>query len=304
MDETDLQLIKTLLADSRTPYRELAGKLGLSVNAVHRRIQSLMEEGIVRAFTTKVSLWHVAAATVLIHGVSRGKMDEVSARLGEDEHIYWVSQGSGGLIYVGAYLRDIVELNDVVALVKRTGMVDDPTVGIMAGMSLDADPKDTALSKLDLRIIKKLENDSRKPVSDIAVELNTSAKTVRRRLDRMLDNKLIECSLEWYPDKANDIISMFHIKVDPSIDWVKFAFSLMEDHPPTGLFFMLFSNLPDTVLFCTWSSAMRDVNELRRKLEARAGVVLTVPVILYGGQIYGTWREKLVDERLDANNRA
>ncbi len=129
MDTTDLSLIKTLLVDSRTPYRELAEKLDLSVNAVHKRIQSLMETGIISKFTTKVSLPAVGATSALIYGFSRGKTDEVSARLGEDDHIYWVAQASGGMIYVGAYLRDIGELESVVSSVKLTWPYRQPYRG-------------------------------------------------------------------------------------------------------------------------------------------------------------------------------
>jgi DNA-binding Lrp family transcriptional regulator len=302
MDKTDLLLIKMLLIDSRTPYRELAEKLDLSVNAVHKRIQTLMDEGVIRTFTTKVSLPAIGAATVLIYGFSKGRMDEVSAALGEDEHIYWVSQGSGGMIYVGAYLRNIGALEGVVSLVRRMGLLDEPTVGILAGPPMVG--KDSELTKLDLRIIKKLERDSRRPVSEIAEELNTSAKTVRRRLDRMLENKLIECSLEWYPDKANDIISMFHLRLSPKVDRGQLAFSLLNKYSPAGLFFFLFSNLPDTILFCTWSSTMGGVNEQRRELDAEEGVISSIPFILYSGQVYETWRERLVDERLAPRDNA
>ncbi len=296
MDETDLLLIKTLLLDSRTPYRELAEKLDLSVNAVHKRIQLLMEEGVIHRFTTKVSLPAVGATTVIIYGFGRGKTDEVSARLGEDEHVYWVSQASGGMLYVGAHLRNIGELESVVSLVRTTGLVDDPVVGIMAGPPLTKGG--IGLSRLDLRIIRKLENDSRRPVSEIAKELNTSAKTVRRRLDRMLEDHLIECSLEWYPDKTNDIITMFHVRVHPSVDRIQFALSLLNRFSPSGLFFFLFSNLPDTVLFCAWSSTMNDMNGLRKRLDAEEETASSIPFILYNGQVYDSWRERLVADRL------
>jgi DNA-binding Lrp family transcriptional regulator len=296
MDETDLLLIKMLLADSRTPYRELADRLDLSVNAVHKRIQLLMEAGVITKFTTKISLPAVGAAVALVYGFSRGKLDEVSARLGEDEHIYWVSQASGGMLYVGAYLRHIGELEGVVTLIRTVGMIDDPIVGILAMPPVD--PKDHELSKLDLRIIQKLEDDSRRPVSEIAGELNTSAKTVRRRLDRLLDNKLIECSLEWYPDKSNDILTMHHVRIQPSVDRVHIAISLLNSYSPAGLFFFLFSNLPDTILFCTWSSTMKDLNDIRKRLDKETGVITSTPFILYSGQVYETWRERLVEERL------
>ena len=66
MDQTDLILSLLLLANSRTPYSGLAGTLGLSVNAVHKRIQSMVEDGIFRAFTAKVSLSVLGGFPVLI----------------------------------------------------------------------------------------------------------------------------------------------------------------------------------------------------------------------------------------------
>lgn len=56
MDKTDIVLSMLLLANSRISYRELAEKLDLSANAIHKRIQSLIDLGIIRRFTTKVSL--------------------------------------------------------------------------------------------------------------------------------------------------------------------------------------------------------------------------------------------------------
>jgi DNA-binding Lrp family transcriptional regulator len=59
-----------LLANSRTSYRDLAERLGLSVNAVHKLIQAMVEEGIIRAFTARISLSALNALTVIIYGRS------------------------------------------------------------------------------------------------------------------------------------------------------------------------------------------------------------------------------------------
>ena len=51
-----MSLIMLLSANSRLSYAELAEKLNLSVNAVHKRIQLLIETGVIRMFTAKVGL--------------------------------------------------------------------------------------------------------------------------------------------------------------------------------------------------------------------------------------------------------
>jgi len=296
MDPTDLLLIKMLLRDSRTPYRELAEGLGLSVNAVHKRIQALVASEVISRFTAKVSLAALDAVTVVIYGLGRGRMDEISEAIGQDERVYWVSQASGGMVYVGAHLRDISELEEVVTLVRSRAHVDGPGVGILPSWPPGPGPADKTLSKLDLRIVRSLSVDARKNVSDVAEELNTSAKTVRRRLERMVASNLVEFSIEWYPDKTNDIISMFHLQLDPSVDRYPFLTGLNTRYGPSSLFFLMFSNLPETVLFCTWSSNMKEVNEIRRRLDGERDVVSSVPYILYSGRVYDTWRERAVDE--------
>jgi DNA-binding Lrp family transcriptional regulator len=300
MDSTDLLLIKMLLRDSRTPYRELAEGLNLSVNAVHKRIQALMAAGVIDKFTVKVSLTAMDAVTVIVFGLGREKMDEISDAIGRDERVYWVSHASGGMVYVGANLRDISELEDLVTLVRRRAQVDSPIVGIIPSWPPGSGHEDRTLSKLDLRIVRSLSSDARKNVSDIAEELNTSAKTVRRRLDRMLSSDLIERSIDWYPDKTNDIISMFHLQLVPSVERFSFLNDLTARYGFSSLFFFMFSNIPDTVLFCTWSSNMKDVKEIRRRLDAERDIVSSVPYILYGGQMYPTWREGLVEEPLSS----
>ncbi len=132
MDQTDLILSLLLLANSRTPYSGLAGTLGLSVNAVHKRIQSMVEDGIFRAFTAKVSLSVLGAFPVLIYG--RSEADSTYAiedALGTQELVYWVAQAGGNYVYVGAYLRDIQELPGYVEFVKEAGRLSDPTVGLI-----------------------------------------------------------------------------------------------------------------------------------------------------------------------------
>lgn len=54
LDETDLEILRLLLSDSRRPYREIAEKVGLSPPAVSDRIDRLREQGIVRRFTVDI----------------------------------------------------------------------------------------------------------------------------------------------------------------------------------------------------------------------------------------------------------
>ncbi|MGE5187389.1 MAG: winged helix-turn-helix transcriptional regulator [Betaproteobacteria bacterium] len=71
MDKKDMSLILLLLQNSRASYAELADKLGLSVNAVHKRIQQLIESDVIHKFTARVSLLSSQGMTVYISGTSQ-----------------------------------------------------------------------------------------------------------------------------------------------------------------------------------------------------------------------------------------
>lgn len=108
MDKTDIFLALFLMANSRTPYSDLAEKLGLSVNAVHKRIQTLRESGIIKRFTATISLSALKAVNIIVFGGSETQVaDEDIKKLQENDRIYWVAVAGGNYLYVGGYLRSI-----------------------------------------------------------------------------------------------------------------------------------------------------------------------------------------------------
>ena len=68
MDEVDVQLCLLLISNSRRTFRELGAQVNLSVNAVHRRIQSLVEAGIIRKFSAHQSIYVIRGLLVLVFG--------------------------------------------------------------------------------------------------------------------------------------------------------------------------------------------------------------------------------------------
>ncbi len=223
MDKTDVILCQLLLANSRLSYRELGEKLNLSVTAVHNRIQSLIQIGVIRKFTAKLSPVAKKGIHVLIFGSSKANSTrDLNPKLQKNGSIYWLAMGGGNILYVGAYLKDISELDRLVRFVKDAAQMPEPTVGITVSpvppnMNFVKNPE-TALCELDYRIVRSMKDDSRKRTSEVAEELGVSAKTVQRRLNRMIKNFLISLSMDWYPDASNDIIGTFHVQLKPEAD--------------------------------------------------------------------------------------
>ena len=298
MDSTDITLTLMLLLNSRLPYSDLAEKLGLSVNAIHKRIQSLKETGVIRNFTAKIGIGALGIVSVLVFGSSEIKLGEqVLAKLQENDRTYWVAVGSGNYLYIGGYLRNISELDAYVTSVKKEGDMASPVVGIIVPSEKDVPHSIAKLQNLDYRIIYALQKDSRKAIPEIAEEISVSAKTIRRRLARMISENLIELSLEWFPDKSNDIMTLFDIDLKAQADKGKAVSLFNKEYSPNALFCWTFSNLPDSILFFVWTNSMKELQDITKRIQGEPTIERVMPRILYTGYIFETWRDKLVQEK-------
>mgnify|MGYP003870318055 CR=1 FL=1 len=82
MDDLDREILGLLRRDARTPYTEIAEKVGTSEGTVRNRVQHLVEEGVIERFT-------VATRTGNVRGMIELDVDvnvrtrELSARLAE-----------------------------------------------------------------------------------------------------------------------------------------------------------------------------------------------------------------------------
>ncbi len=299
MDVTDLNLSRLLLLNSRTSFRELADKLDLSVPAVHTRIQTMQHVGVIKTFTAKVSLAYLGAPTVNIFGPSQAPDPaEVSERLGEEEHTYWVTVAGGNFLYVGGYLRDYGELDAYAAFVTKEAEMPNATVGLMPPPPLPPKKGEPfRLDRLDYRILKALAKDSRRPVTEVAEQVGASAKTTARHVERMANEGAVEFSIEWYPDASDDIVSTFHLRLKPGRDKYEAMAHMMNRYAADLLFVFPFSNLPAFLIAACWTNSMKGLKELRARLQGEPAFESVMANVLQTGQIFDTWRDALVIER-------
>lgn len=295
MDKTDVTLSMLLLMNSRTSYRDLADKLGLSVNAVHKRIQSMMEQGVIRTFETRLNLLVTGGVIVWVFGHSeKMEMEEIRTLLQKNRNVYWMAVTGADYLLVGLYIKDLVELDiNLRDVVLDCGM-KSPFIGIIPFPNVLDPGKE--LNQADFRILRSLAHDSRKTVAEVAQETSLSAKTVRRRLERMETKGMIEYTINWYPDESNDIMTFFQVFLEPGADKYAVGQSLFSKNNPEIIFYQAFSNVPDQLILVSWSPTTKELKALRERLASEPGVAHLVPNIIYSGYIFPTWRDDLIEQ--------
>ncbi len=291
MDEIDLIILKKLLENSRLPYRELANITNMSVSSIHNRIKNLVDDKIIGAFIARPS--HIALKYLIVNifGRSNAKsMDVVSKELGQHENTFVIAIASSKNLYITGYLRDITSLRDYSAYVSKIANISEPTIGIV---DLPYMTTPEPLTTIDYKILKALNRDARKPITDIANDIGVSAKTVRRRLDRMIENNLVVLTIEWSLKAENNLITSFHLFLKEDTNINSTIQYLYEKYSENVNYCMTYSNIPNLITMTTWTKTVQESQRIQEKLQTE-GFKDVIPNIFLTMGYYDCWVDQLL----------
>ena len=156
MDEIDFIILKKLLENSRVTYRELAEMIDMSVSAIHKRINKLVEDGIIDGYIARPSIVALKYLWILIFGTSTAKSTEtVGKELGHHENIKAIAIAGNKFFYISAYIRNISELQEFSSYVSKTAQISKPTIGIV-NMPYITEPE--PLTTIDYKILRSINS--------------------------------------------------------------------------------------------------------------------------------------------------
>jgi DNA-binding Lrp family transcriptional regulator len=305
MDDTDRKLLILMSANPRIHVRELAKRLGISRQAVDRRMQTLMKTGIIKGMIAGISIPYLDAVPVTVFGRSKtASAEKTLDRLGESEFTRRVVVAGGNFLYVIGFLRNISELGSYVEFVKRAGEMTEPTVGINClddGLSPDYSVDGAGkrkqsykeLSPLDLKIIASLKDDARRPVTDIAHMVGVSAKTVRRHLEDMMSEGSLDMGMPADLIIGGDMLFVTHVNLSDGADKVEVGRRLLSQSPFQDQYIRTFSNLPGLLVWVFWSGKMGEIRKVIREVGEDEDVLSVMLNFAYLERMYPTWRDKL-----------
>lgn len=301
MDELDLRIVMLLDINSRLSYREIANHVDLSLNTVYKRVQNLIDLGVIRRFVAKINPYAIGAIYAYIFGRSNThNMDKVILELQHNKNISQLVLTSRNFIYIGAFLRNIHELGDYSSFISNTAEIQSPIIGLRDGSyhSMPIDhiyPKLKMLNidKLDLSIIRTLHNDSRKAISEVADDLGSTPSTIRRRLSRLIDEGVVELTIDLHLEASGDVFSILVINLKLSTDRTQFAKLISNKYKPFILVCYTFSNLPNTLLFWVWTKTIKQLNELLENIKNEE-IESVITDIIQKSMFLDTWKDELL----------
>ena len=304
MDEIDLQLCQLLVANSRRPQRELADELGIGVAGVHRRIQSLVDEKVVRGFTANISCEYLHAVRAQVDGVCECQsVEDTLDRLGAIGPVSSVLTSAANLTALTLILRRIEDLGPTVEQIREILQMPKPKVTISTKIYVGAEPvgrdftSDRELSRIDYRIINSLHCNARKPIIDVADEIGITPKTARNRLDVMEREGSIEYNLNWEPARTTGACFIIRIDLKPGVDRSEFINQLNKRFGARFIVTFAHSNELDYVCGYCWTPTIGQHSDLVGALRTDDKVRGVRSGIVQGEWALETWRDRLLKER-------
>jgi DNA-binding Lrp family transcriptional regulator len=312
MDEFDVALYHLLLRDPRLTYRELAERMGISLQAVHKRMQNLLDAGVLVGTGAAIPDRYLNATSVFIFGrmSTERPLKEVVAELGRTGEIGFVMLCSNNVIYVSGCLRRVADIEPLHEQVRRICQMDDSVLAIESlgriGEVRPSDPlhPEIKLSPLDLRIMSSLKDDARKPYAQVGQEAGVTARTVRQRLERMLEEGSIELRLKVNPTETKTITSVLHIYTKEGVDKMALGIELIRDRPANVLFFRSYVNVPDMISLAGNHPTMSHLNRTLEALYEDMRVRKVVPNVVIAAWEFDTWKERLIPKLGDKPRKA
>jgi len=114
IDEIDVAILKEVQEDSKTSYRDIAKKLGLSVGTVHNRVKKMSELGVIKSFAAVLDPEKLGfdLTAVILMQVEGGHIVDVERAIAKSKSVMAVYDTTGDYdIITIAKFRSREELN-------------------------------------------------------------------------------------------------------------------------------------------------------------------------------------------------
>jgi DNA-binding Lrp family transcriptional regulator len=302
MDIVDKQLLTELTKDCRSSYQTLSLKFNFTANAVRKRIEKLIENGTLYSFTIRPALNSMNAniALTLIETDGNEEPTEFLESLGKNEMVGEVNPiatkergfylvisdyiGADGILELGAFFRKL----DHVDKVTMHQVITDQ---FYHGKSVEFKP-------LDLRVMKRLVEDARMPISKLAERTKLTARRVRNILSRLREDQGLIFTIRWNTAAAGAVRFFLASEYDPKesdhedvVNWFQ------RKYPKEFWLYWISTNEP--IIFASFT--VDSIEEARRiSIEVQKNTVLKSidTWLCYPPAKFKTYPEAWLDEML------
>jgi len=179
-------------------YRSIADQIGMTANAVKKRIEGMIEKGTIVKFVLMPTIEMVGLT--FFFGIVETKGTEAPLdfmdQLGESgivAHVSHLAYGNQGGYGIFGHYSTSHALSEALSNIRRM----DCVTNIEFHNAITTEGNIIEISNLQKRIIRTIMNDPRMSISDIAQKAGLSARRVRRELDVLIESGAFHFGVRW-----------------------------------------------------------------------------------------------------------
>ncbi len=266
MDEIDKGILFGLLQNCRIPYRSLAQQFNMTANGVKKRIQNLVDAGVIAQFTAELTPAMVDGENFLAIVFTDGKEDEdallhvigshilvreVGILSGSAYMAMGTHTGSESLRDLGSFLRGIENVKSV----ELHSLVKDALHG-----------RRTDLSKLQLRVLHCLVKNPRMSTKMISEITGLTVRRTRIIIQKLVESGSISLGIRWNLSAGDGFVFLLKINWDEKIGSLEELLLFIGENFPVAFYGPLISATEPVVFAVFVVDQFKDADLISKKV--------------------------------------
>jgi Lrp/AsnC family leucine-responsive transcriptional regulator len=212
LDSIDKSIILALDENCRLSYQALAEKFGMTANAIKKRLDRLIETGVIEEFSIilKPAMVNSDYLVALLYTDGSEDEEEFMELLGANESVIQVGQivtSVGRLYFPQCEYVGTEGLQNLTTFLRS----HDAVTNLELHTILTPRGETFAIKKLHLRVMKALLKDARVQIGQISKETGLTARRVSRAIQEMLDSNAFWFAARWNLSLGQN--SEFYLKI-------------------------------------------------------------------------------------------
>lgn len=266
MDEIDKGILFGMLQNCRTPYRTLAQQFKMTANAVKKRVQKLVDTGVIVQFTAELSPAMVDGENFLavistdageneedfLHLIgSHNLVREIGVLSGSAYLAMGTYVGSESLRDLGSFLRSVENVSNV----ELHNLVKDALHG-----------KKTDLTKLQLRVLRCLVGDPRMPTKKISELTGLTVRRTRTTIRNLLECGAVSLGIRWNLSAGDGFVFLLRIQWDEKTGSLEDVLLFIGKNFPVAFYGPLVSATEPVVFAVFVVEQFKDADQISKKI--------------------------------------
>jgi DNA-binding Lrp family transcriptional regulator len=280
MDSVDRRIVWQLDANCRTTYEAMARAIGLTANAVKKRVDKMVESGVISQFSVILSSAMIDADVLLalVHTDGSEVVDEIIDQMGSNPMILQVTivaSGFGGLYLIFAQYAGTAQLAALGTFLRGLESVKDVNLHTLIfprGNKME-------LKKAHIKVLSSLVVDARMSIRSIAQETGMTAKRVRRVIGELVDSGAFFFTLRWNISAGENPAFYLKVNLDLTQTSAEEVSAWLKEQYPSEFWYPFISAIEPVIFAAFVVDDLRAVQRISTQVR-RAPFVKSTAVLL------------------------